>query len=368
MVIYGVALTPLTETVRTTQPELLQAWYADDSSFGGTTAEIAAAMRTILEKGPTRGYYPEPSKSILICNSAVRNTVQAELQNFGFQYKTGYRHVGGYLGSTEARDAWIQPQVQQWCKGVERLAQVALRFPQTAFAGLTKSLQLEWQYLQRVVPRTGRALAPIEATIANSFLPALLAEKDETIKQLREVSTLPVRHAGLGIPDPGAIAAANYVDSHQMMDLLTMSLMNRTELGVRTYVLNCAGMRKLQHKLKEEATAAKHKRMSSAAKPADARRMARAKETGAWLTATPNTLNGTELSADEFRDNLRIRLGLIPASLPQQCVGCSNQFTVEHAMSCKKGGSCHNAITISRRSGTTSAPRHFPRPLSPTNH
>jgi len=43
---------------------------------------------------------------------------------------------------------WLQPQIQQWVKGVERLAQVAPRYPQTAYAGLTKSLQLEWQYLQ----------------------------------------------------------------------------------------------------------------------------------------------------------------------------------------------------------------------------
>ena len=71
MVIYGVALTPLTESVRAAQPNILQAWYADDSSFAGSAPAIAAAMRTILEKGPARGYYPEPSKSILICNPAV---------------------------------------------------------------------------------------------------------------------------------------------------------------------------------------------------------------------------------------------------------------------------------------------------------
>jgi len=75
--------------------------------------------------------------------------------------------------------------------------------------------------------------------------------------------------------------------------------------------------------------------------------MTRAKETGAWLTATPNLLNGTDLSADEFRDNLRMRLGLTPISLPQQCIGCGDPFTVKHAMTCKKGGlvtQCHNDL------------------------
>jgi hypothetical protein len=66
--------------------------------------------------------------------------------------------------------------------------------------------------------------------------------------------------------------------------------------------------------------------------------MLKAKDAGAWLTAMPDALNGTALSADEFRDNLRIRLGLEPTSLPHCCEGCGQRFSVEHAMSCKKGG------------------------------
>jgi len=88
MVIYGVALTPLTEMVQKMLPDTLQAWYTDDSSFGGTAPHIAAAMRVILEKGPARGYFPEPSKSILICNLAIRVTVQAELEELASNMKT----------------------------------------------------------------------------------------------------------------------------------------------------------------------------------------------------------------------------------------------------------------------------------------
>jgi len=184
MVIYGIAVTPLTESVRTTLPNILQAWYADDSAFGGTTQEITAAMQIILAKGPARGYYPEPSKSVLICNPIIHETVEADLGDYHFQYEDGYRHVGGFIGTSEAKARWLQPQIQQWVRGVERLAQVAPRFPQTAYAGLSKSLQLEWQYLQRVVPDTGATLVPIEAAIANTFLPALLAEPGDTTPRL----------------------------------------------------------------------------------------------------------------------------------------------------------------------------------------
>jgi len=338
MVIYGVALTPLTETVRQQLPATLQAWYADDSAFGGTAPDIAAAMRTILERGPARGYFPEPSKSILICNPAVRATVQAELAEFSFQYEDGYRHVGGFIGTPEAKTKWIQPQIQQWIKGIERLANVAPRFPQTAYAGLAKSLQLEWQYLQRVAPDVGAALAPLENAITTTFLPALIAEPEETIRRLRETTTLPVRYAGLGVPNPGKTARQNHEASRELTAPLTLSLATGEELGIRAYAIACATTRKMQQKRKDTAATDRLKRISASAKPIDARRMARAKETGAWLTVMPNSLNGTDLSADEFRDNLRIRLGLTPASLPSHCVGCNDRFTVEHAMTCKKGG------------------------------
>jgi hypothetical protein len=66
--------------------------------------------------------------------------------------------------------------------------------------------------------------------------------------------------------------------------------------------------------------------------------MDRATETGAWLTVIPDQLNGTDLSADEFRDSLLLRFGLTPHSLPHRCEGCQQRFSVDHAMTCKKGG------------------------------
>jgi hypothetical protein len=78
--------------------------------------------------------------------------------------------------------------------------------------------------------------------------------------------------------------------------------------------------------------------MSKKTSKASARRWKRNKETGAWLTTMPDALNGTELSADEFRDSCKLRYGFTPSSLPKICGGCDALFTIEHAMCCKKGG------------------------------
>ena len=67
-------------------------------------------------------------------------------------------------------------------------------------------------------------------------------------------------------------------------------------------------------------------------------RTRRACETGAWLTVLPVTANGTDLSADEFRDSLCLRYGITPRHLPATCDGCGDRFTVGHAMTCRRGG------------------------------
>jgi hypothetical protein len=61
-------------------------------------------------------------------------------------------------------------------------------------------------------------------------------------------------------------------------------------------------------------------------------------ETGAWLSIIPNCFEGTELSREEFQDNLATYYGLCPRGLPKRCDGCREPFTVEYGLSCKKGG------------------------------
>ena len=104
----------------------------------------------------------------------TREAATQQLSRFSFCYKDGHRYVGGFVGTYEAESEWIEPQINQWVKGVKELTKVARRFPQTAYAGLTKSLQSEWQYLQQVTPYAGKLFDRLEATINSEFLPTLL--------------------------------------------------------------------------------------------------------------------------------------------------------------------------------------------------
>ena len=56
-----------------------------------------------------------------------------------------------------------------------------------------------------------------------------------------------------------------------------------------------------------------------------------------WLTALPLRDHGFDLDKGTFRDSPYLRYGLTLPHLPPSCV-CGSPFTVEHALSCARGG------------------------------
>jgi hypothetical protein len=98
------------------------------------------------------------------------------------------------------------------------------------------------------------------------------------------------------------------------------------------------------------------------------RTISRGKETGAWLSVLPSTVNGTVLSAQEFQDALSMRYAETPHNFPDKCDGCDAHFSLQHALRCKKGGLVifrHNEIrdelvNLASRAFTPSAARNEP--------
>ena len=69
MVFYGIALVPLAEELRAADPGLLSPFYADDAAFGGLARHSAQLLKLLMKRGPERGYFPEPAKSLFILDT-----------------------------------------------------------------------------------------------------------------------------------------------------------------------------------------------------------------------------------------------------------------------------------------------------------
>ena len=120
-------------------------------------------------------------------------------------------------GSDDSMKEWLSPKIDTWVSHIRLLARVAKRYPHTAFAALSKSLQCEWTYLQRVLPDISDYFAPIEQALQSEFIPALFGDEQAPPRSL---SKLPVRYAGLGIPDPVSNSDHHFNLSLQMIACL----------------------------------------------------------------------------------------------------------------------------------------------------
>jgi hypothetical protein len=105
---------------------------------------------------------------------------------------------------------WTLKKTKSWTEAVAELAGVvAKNFSQSAYSGLQKSLQQEWQFVQRVKEGVGKEFTNIEE------LPALFGNKYYDDDPHWKLVCLLVKHVRLAIsiPDPTTSAKSNYESS-----------------------------------------------------------------------------------------------------------------------------------------------------------
>jgi hypothetical protein len=233
MVLYGLALVPLAAALRPGAPGGCPGLVCRQRAAPGALVEGGWAMIDLQRLGPERGYFLESAKSIFVCDPGDRPGAEERIEAFGFKFVDSSRYVSGFLGSMAALSEWLEPQIAQWVRGVEPLAKVARRYLHTAYAGLAMLLQQEWQYLQRVVPAWGAAFEPVKEVICSVFLPALLQAAEAECQ--RKLTTVSVRTAGLGLPDPTQSAPGCFTASEACTGLLVHSLREETALDANIH-------------------------------------------------------------------------------------------------------------------------------------
>ncbi len=147
-----------------------------------------------------------------------------------------------------------------------------------------------------------------------------------------------VKMVGIVIKNPVTSAPHRYQCLMDASDSLVKALHNGGGLNAKAHkaVVKAAGNAARKARLKVEEENLEGLKSSGGRKVA--KRLGQMGKIGAWLSVIPNCFDGTELSREEFQDNLTIRYGLRPRGLPKHCNGCREPFMVEHGLSCKKGG------------------------------
>ncbi|CEM29896.1 unnamed protein product [Vitrella brassicaformis CCMP3155] len=244
-----------------------------------------------------------------------------------------------YVEIEELRKWLRKPsEIPGWVRGVRALTSAARNFPHTAHAAMTRSLQMEWDYVFRVVLTDECALSPLREAIAKELLPALLG--GPVTPSEVDLMLLPARHSGTGICDPLDRAAAAYPASRASTKVVSKSVQGKAPFHpgdhratIRHALTRSKQQQDVAHKTKREAALPhidrrRHRVLSRSAEY----------KTSGWLTTLPSTDNNTGLDAAEFRDALNMRYGRHPPGLAARCDHCNQPLTVDHALCCKRYG------------------------------
>ena len=102
-------------------PRVTQPWYADDAGAGGTFAEVQAHFQDLQVRGPARGYFPEPTKSILVMTPGNVARAEEYFRGMGIRFVTGHRYLGGFLGDGSSEKEWLGTKVEGWTESISTL-------------------------------------------------------------------------------------------------------------------------------------------------------------------------------------------------------------------------------------------------------
>ena len=103
-------------------------------------------LENLVIKGPEIGYFSAPGKSWYIFKEEDEEVAKQVFVDRGLtiNYTRGQKYLGGFIGSVESKEEWLEEKVAIWTEAVKALTKITVKYPQTAYAGFVFCLQNEW--------------------------------------------------------------------------------------------------------------------------------------------------------------------------------------------------------------------------------
>ena len=98
MIAYGIGVLHLIRDLRRAHPRVTQPLYDDDAGAGGEFEETMDHFRDLKLRREARGYFPEPTKSILVVAESNVPRAKEYFRGMGIKVVTGHRYLGGFMG------------------------------------------------------------------------------------------------------------------------------------------------------------------------------------------------------------------------------------------------------------------------------
>ena len=336
---FSLNTTPIIQFLRNEVPSVKQVWLADDASAGGKLQVLLEWYNLIKSQGEKNGYYANAGKCWLIVKSPE---MEEEAKNlFGESVNItvkGQRHLGAVLGPTEYKDKYCENKVNECASELRNLSEIAKSQPQAAYTAFVKGYRSKFTYFMRTIPNFEDYVEPIQDILNSELIPTLFGCDTPFPDHYTRLFSLPPREGGLGIPLLKEESQEQFRGSSIITESHVQSIVNQ-EMSLQQPSENhqekFSDYRAMKRTAIEEKLLCLEKEL-----PSDTLRavnQARDKGASSWLNAIPLKQQDFDLNKEEYRDALRIRYNLPLEGLPRSCA-CGEQFNINHALTCKKGG------------------------------
>jgi len=335
MPMYAVATIPL---IKRLPESVTQVWYADDASALGSTFNLHAWWDELATVGPSYSYFPNPSKTWLVTKEECHDDAIAAFEGTKINITSAGRpYLGAALGTPTYIDQYVAEKVDQWSKELRLLVTIAISQPHAAYAAFTHGFAGKWSRISRTMSSLSDHFQHLGNIIRLEFIPILTGTPPPNDHD-RDLFALPARLGGLGLRNPARFSNSEYSASKLISEPLVKLILGKRAEYTRVFADQTAAKSTVHQLRRQQAV-----RATAELKPtlSNIRRramdLASKKGASSWLTSLPIEEYGFCLHKGAFRDALALRYGWSPQQTPMYCV-CGASFTVEHALSCPRGG------------------------------
>ena len=284
------------------------------------------------------GYFANAKKTWLLVKESSLSVARDLFKGTEVNVITeGRPYLGAPLGTSQYIEGFVQAKVDTWRTVILSLTEIASSQPHTAYSAFTHGLSNLWLFLCRTTPNIHHLLEPLEETIRTNFIPTLTGRAPPNDIE-RKLFSLPARLGGLNIISPSSLSREYEASQLLTSSLRSLILAQSFEYPSETWFQQIEARSSISQSrrlfLNSEADSL------STDLPDDLRfavLLAQEKGASSWLTSLPILEYGHALHKGAFRDALALRYGWLPSGVPSECV-CGKAFSVEHALSCSRGG------------------------------
>lgn len=305
----------------------------------GDLVSIRSWWDKLSSLGPAFGYFPNASKTWLVTKDSLLDKAKEIFLDTEVRITSqGRPHLGAPLGSQEFIEQFIADKVERWIDELSLLVDIAKNQPHAAFAAFVHGYVHKFNYLCRTVPNIDHALQPLEDQIRSHLIPAITGQSPPN-DSIHDLLSLPARLGGIGLVNPTTSSCSQ----HQASIGISPPLKEQILAQNNYYSMDCIdsqveakveAQKRQRNSAKDLATTLRASSSHSLQRAMD---LAQEKDASSWLTTLPLEEFGFNLHKGAFSDAIALRYSWQPSRCPSSCA-CGFNFSVEHVLSCPKGG------------------------------